>query len=98
MLSSKLERVSVLTSSLPCVLTSSSHRKQHGLGGRSIGKGLELRGMPPPRLRHFHFRAFQDADEVPGVDHRPAFGMIFCDDRKISPLSLVLSHPVTPPP
>ncbi len=39
-------------------------RKQHRLGGRGISDGLELRVMPPERLRHFHLRALQDADEL----------------------------------
>src|SRR5260370_31458216 len=98
MLSSKLERVSVLTSLLPCVLTSSSHRKQHGLGGRSIGNGLELRVMPPQRRRHFHFRAFQSAGELQGVYHRLALGKIFCDYRRIAPLVCVFVPSLCPPP
>ena len=39
-------------------------RKQHRLGGRGISDGLELRVLPPERLRHFHLRALQDADEL----------------------------------
>src|SRR5260370_27396 len=80
----------------PYILTSSSHRKQHGLGGRSIGNGLELRVMPPQRLRHFHFRAFQDADELQGVDHGLALEMIVGDDESIARLACDFAHAIDP--
>jgi len=48
-------------------LASSPERKQHRLGGRTIGDGLEFRVLPPERLRHLHLRSLQDADELQGM-------------------------------
>src|SRR6267378_4967232 len=57
-------RVSVVTSLLHYILASSSERKQHRLGGRTIGNGLEFWVLPPERFRHLHFRSLQDAQEL----------------------------------
>src|SRR6266849_8905257 len=62
-------------------------RKQHRLGGRGISDGLELRVLPPERLRHFHLRALQDADELQGVDDRLALEVIVGHHKRLaSPL------------
>src|SRR5882672_2302508 len=43
-------KVSVATSLLHYILASSPERKQHRLGGRTIGDGLEFRVLPLERL------------------------------------------------
>src|SRR5229473_6120878 len=68
MLKENNAQISVLTSLSRYVFISSCYRKQHRLGRRRIGDGLELGIMTAERLRHFHFRSFQDADELQSVD------------------------------
>src|SRR5882762_5413074 len=68
---------------LPSLLhTPFSHRKQHRLGGRSIGNGLEFRVLPPERFRNLYFRSFQDADELQGIDDGLALKVIVGDHER----------------
>src|SRR5438477_2916258 len=76
MLTQDRVRISVRTSSLLFVPTSSSYRKQHWLSGRTVGNLFKLREVPPERLRHFHLRSLQDADELQGIDHCLALKMV----------------------
>src|SRR2546430_8232542 len=74
----------LFASSLRYVLTSSRHRKQHWLSGRAVGNLFELREVPPERLRHFHLRSLQDADELQGIDHCLALKMIVGNHKRLA--------------
>src|SRR5712664_71739 len=90
-----LGRTSVVTSLLPYVLASLLHhilasapeRKQHRLGRRSIGDGLQLRVLSAKRLRHLYFRSRQAVDELQRIDDGLALKVIVGDhERLASPL------------
>src|SRR5229473_2641221 len=68
----------------PYFLASSSERKQHRLGGRTIGNGLEFRVLPPERLRHLHFRSLQDADELQRIHDGLALKVIVGDHERLA--------------
>src|SRR5712692_3328613 len=87
MLKESSAQISVLTSLSRMASTSSCYRKQHRLGGRCIGNGLKLRVMAAERLRHFHFRSLQDADELQSVDDGFALEVIVGHHKRLaSPL------------
>jgi hypothetical protein len=75
---------SVVTSLPHYILASSSERKQHRLGGRSIGDGLEFWVLPPERLWHLHFRSLQDADQLQGIDDGLALKVIVGHHKRLA--------------
>src|ERR1700694_421655 len=85
LLTENIVRLSVLTSLLRYILASSW--KQHRLGGRTIGDGLEFWVLPPERLRHLYLRSLQDADELQGIDDGLALKVIVGHNKRLaSPL------------
>src|SRR5713101_3520212 len=72
------------SSLLPLYLCFSRHGKQRGLGRGSVGDGVELGVVLAQRLGHLHLGAFEDTDELQGVDHGFALVMVVRDDEDIA--------------
>src|SRR6266851_2721142 len=79
-----LGRTSVLTSLLHYILASSSERKQHRLRRRRIGNSLQLRVLPPKRLRHLYLRSRQAVDELQRIDDGLALKVIVGDHKGLA--------------
>jgi hypothetical protein len=61
-----------------------AHRKQTRLSRRGIGNGFQLGILRAQRFGHFHFGAFQDADQLEGVDDTLALVVVVGDDENFA--------------
>jgi hypothetical protein len=64
-----------------------AEREECGLGGRSGGDGVEFGVVLAERFGNFDFGAFEDVDELEGVDDGLALEMIVGDDEGVPGLS-----------